>query len=348
MSATEPREAESTPVVSQGVAERIARSSQALADPTRVRILSLILTSLGGRAYVSQLAQRLGFAQPTITHHLRKLTDEGILERNFVGRQAWYSVVPNRLAEVVEVLGAEVFELETEAVVASDAVLARISRDMTERFRGVFSAETVSRYVWESHGLLADTAHITRQLPSLTARFTAERLTALAKVERANAEQPRATSGDNLENRGVVPEVLFVCVKNAGRSQMAAAILTSLVGDAVRVRSAGSQPAGFVHPLVVAALDEIGVAVGGEFPKPLTDEVVRAADFVITMGCGDACPVYPGRRYLDWQLPDPLDLPLSGVRAVRDAVELNVRELVNDLRLGFGPGFGLGFGLAKA
>ena len=333
------------PVVTRQAAERIARGTQALGDPTRVRILSLITASDGGRAYVSQLAERLELTQPTITHHLRKLTDEGILERNFLGRHAWYSVTPNRLAEVVEVVGTGAgadagtgvgVDARSDAAPASETVLARISHDLTERFRGTFSTETVSRYVGESYALLADKARITRYLPSLTARFAAERLTALAKTEQ------KESGRSGVESQASVPEVLFVCVKNAGRSQMAAAILSSLVGDAVRVRSAGSEPAGFVHPVVVAVLDEIGVAVGGEYPKPLTDEVVRAADFVITMGCGDACPVYPGRRYLDWQLADPLDLPLSGVREVRDAVERHVRELVAELGLAPSPG------LAKA
>lgn len=337
MAATENREKTPPLVVSRSAAERIARGSQALGDPTRVRILSLITASPDGRAYVSQLAERLGFSQPTITHHLRKLSDDGVVERNFVGRQAWYSVAPDRLAEVAEALGAE-----HEVAPVSEAVLVRISNDLAGRFGGIFSAETVEHCVRESYSLLADKARITRYLPSLTARFTAERLSALAKVERGARGQGGAT------NPSDIPEVLFVCVKNAGRSQMAAAILTSLVGDAVRVRSAGSEPAGFVHPAVVAVLDEIGVAVGGEFPKPLTDEVVRAADFVITMGCGDACPVYPGRRYLDWQLADPLDLPLRGVREVRDAVERHVRELVAELGLGAGGELATGPGLAKA
>ena len=129
------------------------------------------------------------------------------------------------------------------------------------------------------------------------------------------------------------PTVLFVCVQNAGRSQMAAAILKQLAGDRVRVRTAGSDPASAVKSTIVTALDEIGVAIGGEFPKPLTDEVVRAADLVITMGCGDACPVYPGRRYLDWELDDPSGLPIAGVRDVRDAIEERVRTLLGELSL---------------
>jgi len=125
--------------------------------------------------------------------------------------------------------------------------------------------------------------------------------------------------------------VLFVCVKNAGRSQLASAILRSLAGDRVRVLSAGSEPADRVNPAIAAALDEIGVPLGGEYPKPLTDEVVRAADYVITMGCGDACPVYPGRRYLDWELADPIGLPIEGVRAVRDEIDGRVRALLAEM-----------------
>ena len=125
--------------------------------------------------------------------------------------------------------------------------------------------------------------------------------------------------------------MLFVCVQNAGRSQMASAILRSLAGDRVRVLTAGSEPSPTINPLIVTALDEIGVPVGGEFPKPLTDEVVRSADYVITMGCGDACPIYPGRRYLDWDLPDPAGLSLQGVRDVRDRIDQHVRGLLAEM-----------------
>jgi ArsR family transcriptional regulator len=125
--------------------------------------------------------------------------------------------------------------------------------------------------------------------------------------------------------------VLFVCVQNAGRSQMASAILRHLAGDRVHVRTAGSDPASDVRSVVVTALDEIGVPIAGEYPKPLTDEVVRAADVVVTMGCGDACPVYPGRRYLDWELEDPAGKPLARVRGIRDQIEARVRELLATL-----------------
>jgi arsenate reductase len=128
-----------------------------------------------------------------------------------------------------------------------------------------------------------------------------------------------------------VPEVLFVCVHNAGRSQMAAALLDRHAGGRVRVRSAGSQPASELNPHVITALAEIGLDVSHEFPKPLTDDVTRAADIVITMGCGDACPIYPGKRYLDWDLPDPAGQPLEVVRTIRDDIDVRVRRLLSEL-----------------
>jgi arsenate reductase len=128
-----------------------------------------------------------------------------------------------------------------------------------------------------------------------------------------------------------IPEVLFVCVHNAGRSQMAAALLDHHAQGRVHVRSAGSEPADQINPAVIAALAELHVDVTQEFPKPLTDEVARAADVIVTMGCGDACPVYPGKRYLDWQLDDPAGQPLEVVRAIRDEIDRRVRALVSEL-----------------
>jgi arsenate reductase (thioredoxin) len=128
-----------------------------------------------------------------------------------------------------------------------------------------------------------------------------------------------------------LPEVLFVCVHNAGRSQMAAGFLDKLGEGAVQVRSAGSDPADQINPAAVEAMAEVGIDVSREFPKPLTDEGVRAADVVITMGCGDVCPIYPGKRYEDWELSDPAELDLDGVRAVRDEIEGRVRRLLGEL-----------------
>jgi protein-tyrosine-phosphatase len=128
-----------------------------------------------------------------------------------------------------------------------------------------------------------------------------------------------------------VADVLFVCVHNAGRSQMAAALLDHLGEGRVRVRSAGSDPADRINPDVVTAMSEIGLDVGKEFPKPLTEDAVRAADVVITMGCGDACPIYPGKRYEDWELDDPAQADLDGVRRIRDEIAERVRRLLGEL-----------------
>ena len=130
-----------------------------------------------------------------------------------------------------------------------------------------------------------------------------------------------------------IPQVLFVCTHNAGRSQMAAALLDHQAAGRVRVTSAGSQPAGQLNPAVVQAMAEIGLDISREFPKPLTTEKVQAADVVITMGCGDACPIYPGKRYEDWDLPDPAGLSIDAVRPIRDAIRDRVEILLDELAL---------------
>ncbi|MCW8103620.1 arsenate reductase ArsC [Streptomyces tauricus] len=130
------------------------------------------------------------------------------------------------------------------------------------------------------------------------------------------------------------PSVLFVCVHNAGRSQMAAAFLAHLAGDRIEVRSAGSAPADTVNPAVVEAMAEVGVDVSTQTPKILTVEAVQSSDVVITMGCGDACPVFPGKRYLDWQLDDPAGQGVEAVRPIRDTIETRVRELIAEVAPG--------------
>ena len=128
-----------------------------------------------------------------------------------------------------------------------------------------------------------------------------------------------------------IPEVLFVCVHNAGRSQMAAGLLNQLAEGRVQVRSAGSEPANELNSKVVEAMREIGVDVSREFPKPLTGAMIKAADVVITMGCGDACPIYPGKRYEDWELEDPAGKDLETVRRIRDEIAGRVRALIGEL-----------------
>ncbi|WP_369133008.1 arsenate reductase ArsC [Modestobacter sp. I12A-02662] len=199
-----------------------------------------------------------------------------------------------------------------------EAALHRLADRLAERFTGVFARETIDRYVFESYTALARSASVTTHLPVLTERFATDRLTALAQAKGA------------IESS--VCEVLFVCVHNAGRSQLAAALLAHRGAGRVHVRSAGSLPAASIDDAVVVAMAEIGIDITAEFPKPLTDDVVRAADVVVTMGCGDACPIYPGKRYLDWQVRDPAGLTLGEVRAIRGQIDERVRALLAELQ----------------
>lgn len=283
------------------------RSLTALGDPTRARILALIRGSDDGRILVGTLATELGLRQPTVSHHMKVLMADGVVQRHPDGRQAWYSIDPDAADRVDALLGP--------APAAASVDLERIEADLALRFAGSADAETIHEVVTDSYRRLAGSG--TSLLASRTAAFAATRLDALTGMdERESRERP---------------SVLFVCVQNAGRSQLAAGILRHLAGDAVEVRTAGSAPASDVRATIVSALDEIGVGIGDEFPKPLTDEAVRAADVVVTMGCGDACPVYPGRRYLDWELEDPVGQPIAVVRGIRDEVERRVRALLPEL-----------------
>jgi protein-tyrosine-phosphatase len=188
--------------------------------------------------------------------------------------------------------------------------------DLAHEFRGIFSRETIDRYVAESIEQLSS-ARLPDYIPVLVYRFARERLRALGQAEGMIAKE--------------VPEVLFVCVHNSGRSQMAAALLDHRAKGRVHVRSAGSDPAERINPAVAEAVAELGVDVSQEFPKPLTDEVVRAADAVVTMGCGDACPIYPGKRYEDWELEDPAGKDLETVRRIRDQIDARVQDLLDEL-----------------
>jgi arsenate reductase (thioredoxin) len=190
------------------------------------------------------------------------------------------------------------------------------ARRLKDEFAGVFSEETIERYIGESLDLLGG-SRINIFVPVLAHRFARERLRALAQADSLLAKER--------------PEVLFVCVHNAGRSQMAAGLVKLRSHDRIHVRSAGSTPADEVNPAVVEAMREVGVDMSEEFPKPLTDEVVRAADVVITMGCGDACPIFPGKKYEDWELDDPAGHDLDAVRRIRDVIDDRVRVLIAEL-----------------
>ncbi len=183
-------------------------------------------------------------------------------------------------------------------------------------FKGLYSMETIRRFLEENADALK-TCRVTDYLPIFAYRFTRERLTAMAQV----AGTIRKT----------MPEVLFVCTHNAGRSQIAAAMLDAKAKGRVHVRSAGSAPGDTVNPVVIEAMSEVGLDLSKEFPKPMTDDVVQAADAVITMGCGDACPIYPGKKYEDWDVEDPAGKDLETVRRIRDDIARRVDRLILDL-----------------
>ncbi|WP_326718875.1 arsenate reductase ArsC [Streptomyces sp. NBC_00243] len=205
----------------------------------------------------------------------------------------------------------------TPALRDTGPLLERIARCLAARHGRTFSRETIAGYVEDCADLLGYRARVSTYLPVLVERFADQRLRALAKASGLVT--------------GRVPEVLFVCTENAGRSQLAAALMRARAQDAIRVLTAGSDPAVEIAPVVELLLAERGLDVGEEFPKPLTAEVVDAADVVVTLGCGDACPVRPGRRYLDWDLPDLSGLDVESARSVRDALDARIGGLAHEL-----------------
>jgi arsenate reductase (thioredoxin) len=208
-------------------------------------------------------------------------------------------------------MATQLAELEVDLITRGH--LEKGLETLRVEFEGIFSSETVERYMAESLEALGG-SRVKQFVPLFVHRFARERLRALGQLE-GMITKP-------------VPEVLFVCVQNAGRSQMAASLLDHYADGRVHVRSAGSDPADQINPDVVVAMSELGIDIGKEFPKPMTDEVVKAADAVITMGCGDACPIYPGKRYEDWVVDDPAEADLEGVRRIRDDIAERVRKLL--------------------
>jgi protein-tyrosine-phosphatase len=191
--------------------------------------------------------------------------------------------------------------------------------NLGREFDGVYGPETIERFLHSSYEQFANRSSIPNFLPLLAERFARQRLQALAKVE-----------GRRDDGR---PVVLFLCTHNAGRSQMALGFFTHLAGDRAVAWSGGSEPGNEVNPAAIAAMAERGIDIAAEYPKPWTDEVVRAADVVITMGCGDACPIFPGTRYENWDLTDPAGLDVDDVRPIRDNLEHRVRALLNELKI---------------
>jgi protein-tyrosine-phosphatase len=195
--------------------------------------------------------------------------------------------------------------------------LSRSAVQLAARFEGVFAAETIERLLHESYDLLAATSKVPNYLPLLAERFATDRLRALAR-----------TQGTTMTD---TPEILVVCTHNAGRSVAARVLLDHYGQGRVTVRSAGSAPGDDINPAVAQILTERGLDVSKEFPKPLTDEAARAADVIITMGCGDACPIFPGKRYLDWDLTDPADKPIDEVRPIVDDIDQRAQALLAKL-----------------
>lgn len=206
---------------------------------------------------------------------------------------------------------------ESNPNLEQDVALEPAATRLAEEFEGTFGRETVEQFLRTSFDQVSSRATVPNYLPLLAETFARQRLKALAKVE------GRALDG--------VPVVLFLCVHNAGRSQMAMGFFQHLAGDRAVAWSGGSEPGDELNPAVVEAMRERGIDITGEFPKPWTDEIVRAADVVITMGCGDACPIFPGKRYEDWQLDDPVGLGVATVRPIRDDIERRIRRLLDEL-----------------
>jgi arsenate reductase len=204
-----------------------------------------------------------------------------------------------------------------EITIDQQLALRSAAGRLAEDFAGVYGSETIERFLLSSYDQFAERATVTAFLPLLAERFARQRLTAMARVEgKADSDQP---------------VVLFLCTHNAGRSQMALGFFAHHAGEAALAWSGGSEPGTEVNPAAVAAMAERGIDIAAEYPKPWTDEIVRAADVVITMGCGDACPIFPGKRYEEWTLDDPAGRGVDDVRPIRDEIERRVLVLLGEL-----------------
>jgi arsenate reductase (thioredoxin) len=323
-----------------------AELARALGDPLRWRIVELLATE---QLCVAHLAEELAIRQPLVSHHLKVLREAGLIEPDRYRYWTYYRLRAGALVRLAATLGLLARAAPSGTACrrripgtdpapstsvrpparqggprmpdgqldpTSRATFARAIAALHEEFRGIYSLETIERFVDESIDRMSG-ARVVDFIPLFVHRFARERLRALAQAEGALMKD--------------VPEVLFVCVHNAGRSQMAAALLDHHAKGKVHVRSAGSAPADQINPAVAAAMDEWGIDLSREFPKPLTDDFVQAADVVVTMGCGDACPIYPGKRYEDWELQDPAGQPVEVVRRIRDQIDARVQQLLADL-----------------
>ncbi len=305
-------------------AAAVAAALKALADPLRLRMLSAIATDPSGESCVCDLAALAEVSQPTVSHHLKVLKDTGLLASERRGTWVWYRIPAASRRTVAALLdafapaatsdGSAQVESRPGSLRDMDGRVTRLAEELADEIT-VLNRELVIAIVRESYAGLVRSAKLTQHLIPLTERFARQRLTDLLRDRDAGA-----------------PQVLFVCVQNAGRSQLAAALVNRLSGGKVVARSAGSAPAAEVHPHVRSILTEIeGDDATTRYPKPLTDDAVRAADVVITMGCGDVCPVIPGVRYEDWAVGDPALASAEGVLAIRDDITERVRTLLASL-----------------
>jgi protein-tyrosine-phosphatase len=206
---------------------------------------------------------------------------------------------------------------ETSLTADQHLALRSAAGRLATEFEGIFGTETIELFITSSYDQFAKNATALNFLPVLAERFARQRLKALARVE------GKANDG--------LPTVLFLCVHNAGRSQMALGWFEHLAGTRAVAWSGGSEPGNSVNPAAINAMAEVGIDISKEYPKPWTEEIVQAADVVITMGCGDACPLYPGKRYEDWELDDPAGQSVDAVRPIRDEIGQRVRALLDSL-----------------
>jgi arsenate reductase len=216
---------------------------------------------------------------------------------------------------MADLLHADQRDLSVDQELALRTAAARLAGEFT----GLYGPETIERFLHTSYDQFATAHTVPNYLPLLAERFARQRLQALARVE-----------GHHRDGK---PVVLFLCTHNAGRSQMALGFFTALAGDQAIAWSGGSEPGHTINPAAITAMSERGIDITGEYPKPWTDEIVHAADIVITMGCGDACPVFPGTRYENWDVDDPDGLTHEQVRPIRDDLERRIRGLLDQLAL---------------
>ena len=305
-------------------ATSVAGTLKALAEPLRLRMLSAIATDPRGESCVCDLAELTDVSQPTVSHHLKVMKDAGLLTSERRGTWVWYRIVVARKNAVTALLDsfapasllgeAPSEEDRADALRTMDTRVTRLADELADELTEL-NRDLVTAIVRESYAGLVRSAKLTQHMIPLTERFARQRLADMVRDRNASA-----------------PQVLFVCVANAGRSQLAAALLNQLSGGAVIARSAGSSPAVDVHPSVRSLLTDIeGEVADTAFPKPLTDDAVRAADVVITMGCGDVCPIIPGVRYEDWAVGDPALASDDGAQASRDDIATRVQTLLDTL-----------------